>query len=261
MNAKEFEAWLARNVSRGGRPNSVDEYNRAFKKERPDSAEEYASRNVKEYHYYSETKGLNSEQDEDSNNNSNSSRNKQRSKQRSNSQLTRNLVSRFIGIAMGAMIVANSYQAMGGELPFELPFTFFPASEETAQPDDGGEGSDDHGTELLIANWVWSEDHMSATLKLTDDKGALVKELPAEVNVERTEPGCSTEGSVVYTASVADGGDSYSDSYTEMLPAQGHIFDGGTTSVFEDGKIVVIFECTHCHEQFTITSSVTENEP
>ena len=258
MNAKEFEAWLARNVSRGGRPNSVDEYNRAFKKERPDSAEEYASRNVKEYHYYSETKGLNSEQDEDSNDQSKSDKNKQKSKQRSNSQLTRNLVSRFIGIAMGAMIVANGYQAMGGNLPFDLPITFFPAAEETPKPDDGG---DDHGTGLLLANWVWSEDHMSATLRLTDDKGTLVKELPAAVNVVRTEPGCSTEGSAVYTASAEDGGDSYSDSYTEILPAQGHIFDGGTTSVSEDGKIVVIFECTHCHEQFTITTTVTENEP
>ena len=51
MKSKEFEAWFSRNVGKGGKRPSYDPFNKSFKgSERNPAAEEYASKNVEEYH-------------------------------------------------------------------------------------------------------------------------------------------------------------------------------------------------------------------
>ena len=65
MKSKEFEAWFSRNVGKGGKRPSYDPFNKSFKgSERNPAAEEYASKNVEEYHRYPELKDTRTENDD-----------------------------------------------------------------------------------------------------------------------------------------------------------------------------------------------------
>jgi len=42
------------------------------------------------------------------------------------------------------------------------------------------------------------------------------------------------------------------------LKALGHSFDNGKEIILDDGRTAMEFECTRCHEHFTIVNSYTE---
>ena len=252
MRAKEFGTWLSGKMV-GGRRKSGDEYNKSFKGEWPPKRyEEYASSSMEEYHSYPEIKDERTEQ-EQKQNDATQSNQKQESKktkkqQRSPGQLTRNLIGRVVAVSTGAIVVANSYVALGGELPFPVPFSSLFSNIVSAED------------VVASETWEWSEDFQTVTVKLLDEKGELVKEILATVLVEQKDATCTANGSKTYTATAEDGETVYSDTHTEVLTAIGHSFDAGKIVQQDDGTYAMVKECIHCHEKITTVISVEEND-
>ena len=151
-------------------------------------------------------------------------------------------------MSVGAIMVANTYTAMGGKLPFEVPFSSL-FSEIIGQGESGPS-----------TNWKWSEDHTEAILELSDGSGAVIKQITAVVDVEVIDETCTEDGSKTFTASAEDEGTSYTDTYTETLPPLGHDFGEWKETVLEDGETAMVSECSRCSEQFIISTSVEEND-
>ena len=110
-----------------------------------------------------------------------------------------------------------------------------------------------------LAHWSWSEDHLSCDVELADMFGHVVKSGPAEVNVSIVDATCTKEGATVYTASIIENEETYSTTYSEPIAALGHAFDEGTETMIE-GKPAIVYECTRCHETFTIIIDPQEDE-
>ena len=108
--------------------------------------------------------------------------------------------------------------------------------------------------------WQWSSDHRSATLLITDAQGKVLAEIPAAVSVIQLPPTCNTDGTVTYTATAKPDGESVTNTYVETEPALGHAFDEGEEIVLENGHTAMHFECSRCHEEFTIENQMTEND-
>ncbi len=74
-----------------------------------------------------------------------------------------------------------------------------------------------------LASWVWAEDLQSASLSVVciDDSS---ETLPAALDIQRTEPDCTADGQVVYTAAVTYRDRDYTDVRQVLLPAPGHSF-------------------------------------
>ena len=264
MRAKEFGAWLSRKMDKSGRRNSGDEYNKSFKGEWPPKRyDEFASCNMDEYHRYPETKDLKAEEENQQENTQSSQSSKQNNKQNKSSKrmqnspgrLVQNLVGRVVAVSVGAVVVANSYVAMGGELPFELPFTIFPVAEASS------EEPDKPNPVNLSTSWEWSDDKQTATLKLVDEKGTTVREIPAVVTVTQEDATCTSDAIKTYTATAEVDGTSYSDSDTEITAkALGHIRGEWTETILEGGKHIISSECTRCHESFAIEIQIGESD-
>ena len=245
MRAKELEAWLSRNIGKGGKRPSYDPFNKAKKgSERNPTAQEYASSGVKEYHTYSETKDTRKETDEKkdrdngsgSSQSSSSSGGRSKSMNRTPTNLVQNVISRVVSVVVGGVMVVSGYQEIK-------------ANEEAR---------------VLAAHtvtqveWVWNDDNTSAIAELFNAKGNLVLKAPAVITVTRTDATCNAEGNILYTATATyssseDEVDTYTDTRTETLAPTGHDFDGGKETILENGKTATVFECKHCHEKFTIS--------
>lgn len=72
--------------------------------------------------------------------------------------------------------------------------------------------------------FIWNEDGTSCEASFSCEKGDDTKTLEAEISSEvTTEPTCTEEGSIVYTATVSFGESEYSDSLApRAIPADGH---------------------------------------
>ena len=254
MKSREFGAWPPRNIFGAQRQKLYDEYNRALKKERPEQPKEYASSGVEEYYRVPEMKDVSGNPYEQ-----NSGVVSERSKKsRKSKPMQRQLLLRQVaGVLVGSVIVVTTYQAMAEQkAPPDIPAiveTTEDNTKTTPDPTDAAQVS-------LFPNWQWSEDNQTVILELFDTNGNLVKELPAVVSVSETAAACNKEGLKTYTAAVEDEDKTYSDTRTEPLPPLGHAFTDGKEVVLENGQTAVTFECDRCHEQFTITISMTENE-
>ncbi|MBQ1385667.1 MAG: InlB B-repeat-containing protein, partial [Erysipelotrichales bacterium] len=99
------------------------------------------------------------------------------------------------------------------------------------------EGKDytDSKTEVLPAlghkyekgEWTW-EGYTKASLQFVcEHNPEHVQNVSATITSERTEPTCTEDGKVVYTAKVTFEGKDYTDSKTEVLPALGHKYEKG----------------------------------
>ena len=242
MRAKDREAWLSRNVGKGGKRPSYDPFNKAKKgSERNKTAEEYASSNVEEYQRYPETKDTRKEDDQQKERNSNGSSSSQSSGRsgragnagRAVSRTVGNIVARVVAVAVGGTIVVSGYQEMK-------------AHEAAAT--------------VTEVEWVWSEDKSTVSAELLNGDGGLITELPAVINLVVTPATCSEEGLKTYTATARYGGKDYTETRTEVIPKEEHAFDEGTTIIHENGQIEVVFECEHCHEKINITLDPPEEE-
>ena len=234
MRANGYEEWLSRNVKKGGERPSYDPYNKAKKgSERNPSAKEYANKDVEEYHHYNERRNTAKDDEDRKQNDSAQSGNTQKAERsksgRPSSQLARNIITRVVAVVAGAVITVSGYQAIK-------------TNNET----------------VVKTTWNWSEDYETATVSLYNVRGILIKEVPATVNVTKTEATCTKEGLLNYSAFAEYKDVSYSDEKNTIISAIGHSYgDAVITTV--DGVPTIILECEHCHEKITIGISPSED--
>lgn len=260
MNYNEFEAWLSRNVKnigKGGSIPSIDPFNKAkIGSERNERPEEYPMNDVEEYHHYNERYKPLGEEDDDKNQNDSSdsqsqsfegqarstsySRSKasKASKNKGNAvkNIAKNIVSKVVLVVVGAIVVVSGYNAVRAH------------EAEKAAP------------VVASIEWQWNEDYSSVNAELLDSKGSLIKKAPATITKEEVAAACSVEGTITYTATYkGDDGKEYTDTKIVTNAAIGHAFE--KVSEEDNGDTVTItFECTHCHEQFVITTNIEEND-
>ena len=247
MKAKGFGAWPIRNDPGSSTKRVVDEYNRMFKRERPQQPKEYTRMGTDEYSKIPETKDFTQSSDEQEQRDSAKKDNSQQAKQRAQSQMRQNLVGRFVAVSAGTVVLVNTNPVLANMFPFLKVESLFPGLVATSQVE-------------LVPEWTWSEDNLTVTLTLKDDQGETVKELPVTVDVEEEPATCTAEGLKTFTASATEDGKDYTDSRTEPIPPTGHAFGEGNTSVSADGQTTITFECTNCHETFTIVTHMAEND-
>ena len=253
MKAREYGAWPSRNTLSGGQRHSFDEYNRDYKKaDIYTSAEEYACRNVKEYHHYSEYNETYAEEREKKRLEKKDSKNSQASRMR--------VMQQIICVIAGSTIIVTSYQSMKNrELQAE-------AMQQPEPPAAVQEVEDNPVFEepvippVASVEWIWDDETKTAMARLLDSEGNLIEEVPAEIGITTVDPTCTKEGTKTYTASVERDDQTFTDEKTEALQPLGHSFDNGKDTVLDSGQGAKEFECTRCHEHFTIATSATEND-
>ena len=269
MKAKEFGSWASSKMSKGGFRAPSDEFNKSFKGQQYRRYKEYASSDLEEYHKYPGTKDLTAEEEEKKQNQeqqseeskSKNQRTKNSSARQSSSRITRNLVSRVVAITAGSIVLVNTNPVLAERFPYlQMSEIFGDDLPGETTPYNPAE-NDPTPADALTPNWTWSEDHESASLELLNGEGALIATIPATVRVveEKVET-CTEEGSKVYTASAEREGTDYSDSYSEVVPPIGHTFGNMKISTTEDGQTVVTFECENCHEQYSLTATVEDED-
>ena len=124
-------------------------------------------------------------------------------------------------------------------------------------PSPSSSPSSNPGTSTSVS-WSWSANNKSATLVVTDSSGKVVSEIPASVTSSTTAATCNKAGRITYTASATANGKTYTDTRNDTIAALGHAFDSGKEVTLADGRTATQFECTRCHEKFTIVNTVDE---
>ena len=281
MRAKEFGSWESKDTSKGGFHSYGDGFNREMKGQPYQKYKEYAESGLEEYHKYSETKDLAAEEEEKKKNEDKSSKSKNDSKsksskvQNSTSKMVRNLVGRFVAITAGSVILVNTNPVLAERFPF-LKVDLVSEEQQSGEHGSntpggsggttpGGSGENTPGEDekpdstTLSANWAWSENKETATLELLDGDGKVVAEIAAAVSVSEEAATCTAEGTKKYTATAEHDGETYSDEATETLPAIGHNWSLTETVELENGQKFT-FECANCHEQYSVSTNVQEND-
>jgi hypothetical protein len=257
MKVKGFGARPARNVSSGGQNSSFDEYNRSFKgdpynfaykKKNYRDSTGFMSRSVEEYYHVPEMKDTTTEQDDQNNRSSN--RSDSSSSARAKASKARQAVIRQVAaVVAGSVVVVGGYQA-SLKIRSQPPVDPKPPVVDVDPTEDPGV--------TTTSSWEWSDDFTAAVLVLTDTEGNIVSEVEATVTTAEDPAGCTTDGKRTYTATASANGRTYTDTQEEELPALGHDFDDGTEITLADGRTAMDFECTRCHEHFTIVNSISE---
>ena len=297
MRVNGFGAYPVRNVSSGGQKNSVDEFNKSLKGDAYSRYEEYISRQVEEYHLYSEYNDFTSKQQDQENG---SSQSDDRKKRNARAQRQR-MLQQVVGLVAGSVVVVTSYQAVlkqqaeavveptsvsqsadaGDYDPSDYSAvdnvdpaeettqeaTTQPEQNEAATGSDGEQASSNQDRDQAVTtpagfltSWSWSGDNKSATLKITDTRGNVIREIPAAVTVVQKAATCKKDGSVEYKATAVDDAKTYSNSKSEKISALGHAFGEGKEVILDNGQTAMTFECSRCHETFTIQTTITEND-
>ena len=246
MKVREFGAWPPQNAPGIKRKNSVDEFNRSFKGKQFTSHPEYASREVEEYYRVPEIKEVGPKQFDQQDDVSGSGKKKDRQGKNTN-QLRQNMLRQVAGLVAGSVVITTSYQAV------------IQQQQQVEQPAIVQEQTDVDPVRVST-NWKWSEDNETVILEISGPDGKLIKTITAVVSVAEIPATCNKEGIKTYTATAEDGDKTYSDTRSEPLAPLGHDFDEGKVLVLEDGRTVMTFECARCHEQFTIGTSMAEND-
>ncbi|MBR4241374.1 MAG: hypothetical protein IKI34_00600 [Eubacterium sp.] len=261
MRAKEYGARPSRNVFSGGQQFSYDEFNREYKKVRYKSAEEYACRNVKEYHHYPEYKDLTS--DDDSKNQYGAAAGGavigSALRTAGSAMKRRRMFQQVICIIAGSTIIVSTYQAMMKQQAQASPLPT-PSSvvQETDKPVPTIPDEETELPQVASVEWEWNEDFTEVHLILYNSERFVIFETPAEISVSVQEPTCNKEGVKTYTAGAEYEGESYTDSKTEAIQPLGHSFDKGKDIVLDSGQSAKEFECARCHEHFRVATSSSE---
>ena len=255
MKSREYGTWPPRNGLSPERQKLYDPYNRAFKGESYLHVDEYASMDVEEYYHVPETKDMSGNPYEQNR----VAQSSQVRRAKSKGRLRQNMLRQVVGVLVGSVIIVTTYQAMAAKQNVPEPDAVIQTEDQT--PDTPSKQDQTNPEPIqLVPNWKWSDDKQTVILELLDSDGNLIKEIPATLSISEKPATCNQEGQKTYTATVEDEDKQYSDSQSETLPPLGHAFDGGKETVLENGKTVIIFECTRCHEQFTFETSIKEND-
>ena len=248
MKVKPFGARPSRNVSSGGQSSSFDEYNRHLKGKPYLTAVEYASRDVNEYTRYPEFKDLTAETEDSEE----QKRRDEKKKQDLKAKARQRLIQQAVAVVAGSVVITTSYvQAVNARNAEKNAPTTIVA--------DSGESTDNP---VVVpgnnASWVW--DGENAVLILQNESGETVSETPADVSAAETPAECAKPGETVYTATVEIDGQTYTDVRSEELPALGHSFGEGKEVTLDNGESAYDFECSRCHEHFTVVNSASEED-
>ena len=244
MNKKEYGSWSPFN--KDNPKYSPDEYNRSFIKERFEPAGEYDGSDFDEYYQPPKiTDSFNFEKKK--------SEEKTGKKSKSARQLRQNMIRQVVCLAAGSVVITTSYQSVIKQQQAQM------------QPDNNSSYTQDVSENeepiVLSPTWKWSDDNSTVILELTDPDGKLVKEIPATVSVEdEVEATCNKEGTRIYTATIEDENNTYTDSRSATVDPLGHDFNGGEEVVLQTGHTAITFGCNRCGEEFTIETSMTEND-
>lgn len=242
MDKNEFNAWLSKNVGKGGQRSSLDGFNKHMKgHERNPRAPEYPCMDVEEYHHYKERYDFRKEDDDKKKQNdfqqdqNDKSQNSQASQGagRVAQSVARNIIPKVALTVVGSVVIVVGYNEI--------------KAKETQAA-------------AVSSVWVWSDDNSTATLQFLNKDGKVVKEVPSAITIGGTDATCTKEGEKTYSASAQNEGKTYNDVHTVTLPALGHAFDEGTKT-FIEGLPSIIYNCTRCGEIFIVTVSPEEIDP
>ncbi|MCD8118316.1 MAG: hypothetical protein LUE29_02270 [Lachnospiraceae bacterium] len=120
----------------------------------------------------------------------------------------------------------NVYEMTAG-VTYYIPCWYYGYTEEYELADAAtmtmlvGQVGHEHSYTAENITWIWSEDHLSATASLRCDTCSEALTGTAEVTTVTTEATETTDGSIVYTATVTLNGNVYTNTYTETIPATG----------------------------------------
>ena len=298
MKAKYFESWPNRNVSKGGKRISIDEYNKEFKgdpynlkykKKHYRNATGYMSADVEEYHRVPEQKDMTSDSDEKNNGAAVASR---AMKTASSAAKRKRMLNQVVALLAGSVIIVSSYQAMASrqdesntDVPAATAVTdgvgddtatdeTMDSSETEATSESTEEATNADGSAAQYggavgateaaqnaetsASWEWSSDHKTAYLIIKDSDGNVISKTEETVSSSKEPATCTKEGTITYTASAEYDGNTYTDTQSEKIAALGHKFDKGKEVTLDDGSTAMEFECERCGEHFTIKNSLDE---
>ena len=87
-----------------------------------------------------------------------------------------------------------------------------------------GESTEPHEHSYGLPVWAWAEDYSAATATFSCVDGDDTQVVDATITRERTEPGCTEGGKIVYTATAVFLGKTFTDTKEELLPALGHSY-------------------------------------
>lgn len=230
-----------------GQHHSGDAYNRDYKKVRYTRAEEYATRDVQEYHHYPDQKDLTKDDDDKRLDEAQEKSQKQKNKSKSR---IKNIQSVMVALA-GAAIITVSYQSAMAKK----------AARQTDDPGNSvGQDADKAGkdTDAASVSWEWSDDFTRAVMILKDSKGNEIARVDAQV-ISTEEPAkCTVPGKITYTATAKSDDKTYTDTREKETPALGHTFDAGTATTTESGEPATDFTCERCGEHFIIQNTLVE---
>lgn len=244
--ANEYKAWYRGNDPQNARE-GLDEYDRPFG-ERYERPPEYQDVRGDAYRHYPEIYDITADREKkqgyaDDKKSQEQTQDKSRQSRRAQSaragqtvvkSVVQSIVGHVVAIVVGAVVLVGGYRAIEAQKAASQPV-------------------------VAVAEWSWSEDGQTATVALKDEGGNVIRELPATVEILTEDPTCTQDGHTTYTATVVDGQDTYSDVHSDLLPAIGHAFDKGKVINTENGPMIE-YECTHCHEKFTVTATIDEND-
>ena len=226
--ANDYKAWYRKNDPKNARKDFKEYHHFPERYKRPP---EYPKRGD-EYHHYPERYDYTKDQDV------NQSEDKKRQDQQENSgaatkgrhagkSIVKTVAGHAVAIVVGAIVLVAGYQALKGK-----------------------------SIHTFTANWTWSEDYQSVTVRLVSEDKSIKTELDATVTLtEEVLATCVTDGHRIYTASSDYQDVTYTDTRNEVLPAQGHQFDTGT---IVDGHIE--YTCTVCGEHVVVDVEIEEND-
>ena len=236
MNLKEYGKWSPYN--KDNPKYDPDEYNRSFIKERYEPPTQQESSDYDEYYQPpGMTEAFNFERKQST---------KSEKKNKDTRRLRTNMIRQVVTLAAGSVVITSSYTAvMQQKQALQQAVPSYTQTQETVE---------------MQPNWKWSDDKQTVILELRDADGNIIKDITATVSFSDVEATCNKEGERTYTATAEDEGKQYSDTQTETLPPLGHAFDDGKEVVLSNNQQALTFECTRCHEQFTIQTSIKEND-
>ncbi len=101
-----------------------------------------------------------------------------------------------------------------------------------------------------VYHWEWAEDNSSADLTLLDKADGSLYTVPAEVeSYIESEPTCTTDGKIIYTATAEFEGFTYKGTSSEWIPAFGHDYSDFRYTwneyPFSDTDCLAEVYCTH----------------
>ena len=108
--------------------------------------------------------------------------------------------------------------------------------------------------------WNWDGDTVTATFVCQNDE-THVKTIKATVTSETTDPTCTEDGQIVYTATVELDGKTYTSTLTQAIPATDHDWEGPVWTWSDDHKTATAtWTCKICGETFTATDEAILTE-